>query len=156
MKNSIYLICIFLFLICVGLNAKNQKKNPFQMVDVPDSICLKLESAYKSITGFDNVNAGKNVWNLTNRQDFVFKNGLYSFKGQGPHYPRCIFIFKDFKIFIFKSIGAFDFTGVLKEYLECIKLLELTEIERVLYLKSIGNYLESESGLTYGTETENE
>ena len=90
--------------------------------------------------------------NLTRGKDFIFKNGLYSFKGQGPHFPRCIFIFKSPKIYIFRSIGAFDFAGVLQEYLECIKLLGLTETERTLYLKSIATYLENESGLTYGTE----
>lgn len=153
MKNRIYLILILQFLVCVSSNAKTPKYNPFQMVDVPDSICIKLESAYKSITSFDNVNASKNVLNLTNRKDFIFKNSLYSFKGQGPHYPRCIFIFKSPKIYIFKSIGAFDFIGVLQEYLECIKFLELTETERVLYLKLIARYLENESGQTYGTET---
>lgn len=152
MKNNIYLICVFQFLTCISLNAKTPKYNLFQMVDVPDSVCLKLESAYKSTTGFDSVNAGENVWNLTNRKDFVFKNGLYSFKGQGSHYPRCIFIFKNPKIYIFKSIGAFDFLGILREYLECIKTLELTKTERLLYLKLIANYLERESGLTYGTE----
>jgi len=152
MRNRIYLVIIIPFLVCASLNAKTPKYNPFQMVDVPDSINIKLESAYKSITGFDSVNAGRNVWSLTNRKDFIFKNGLYSFKGQGPHYPRCIFIFKNSKIYIFKSIGAFDFVGVLQEYLECIKLLELTEADKVIYLKYVADYLRDESGLTYGNE----
>lgn len=153
MKKNIYLVFGFSFLVFASLFAKTPKQNPFQLVDVPDSIYLKLESAYKSITGFDNVNAGRNVRNLTDRKNIVFKNDLYSFKGQGPHFPRCIFIFKNPNIYIFRSIGAFDFTGILTEYLECIKFLELTETERVLYLKSIASYLESESGLTYGAET---
>ena len=153
MKNRIYLILILQFLVCINLSSKIPKNNPFLLVDVSDSIYLKLESAYKSITGFDSVNAGSNVRNLINRKDFIFKNDLYSFKGQGPHFPRCIFIFKNPNIYIFRSIGAFDFVGVLQEYLECIKLLGLSETERVLYLKSIASYLENESGLTYGTET---
>jgi len=153
MKNQIYLILILLFLVCVSSSAKTPKYNPLQLVVVPDSIYLKLENAYKSITSFDRVNAGRNVRNLINKKDFVFKNDLFSFKGQGPHFPRCIFIFKNPKIYIFKSIGAYDFVGVLQEYLQCIKFLELTETERVIYLKSIASYLENESGLTYGNET---
>jgi len=153
MRKIIYLFFGFSFFVFASLYGKTPKQNLLQLVDVPDSIYLKLESAYKSITGFDSVNAGRNVRNLINRKDFVFKNNLYSFKGQGPHFPRCIFIFKYPNIYIFKSIGAFDFVGVLQEYLECIKLLELSKTERVLYLKSIVSYLENESGLTYGTET---
>jgi len=152
MRNRIYLVFVLPFFVSVCLNAKTIKYNPFQMVDVPDSINIKLESAYKSITGFGNVNAGRNVWNLANRKDFIFKNGLYSFKGQGPHFPRCIFIFNNSKLYIFKSIGAFDFVGVLQEYLDCIKLLELNEADKVKYLKYIAVYLKDESGLTYGNE----
>ncbi len=153
MRKNIYLVFGLSFFVFASLHAKVPKQNPFQLVDVPDSVYLKLESAYQLITGFDSVNAGRNVRNLINRKDFIFKNDLYSFKGQGPHFPRCIFIFKNPKIYIFKSIGAFDFVGVLHEYLECIKLLELSETERVLYLKTIASYLENESGLTYGAET---
>ena len=156
MRNRTPFILLILFMICFSLNANSHKQNPFQMVDVPDSIYLILEKEYESITGFDSVNAGRNVWNLINFKDFVFKNGLYSFKGQGPHFSRCIFIFKSPKIYIFRSIGAFDFVGILQEYLECIKLLGLTETERTVYLKSIATYLENESGLTYGTEKINE
>lgn len=147
-RNIIISLCFFVFLYA---QAQSSKKNPFQMVVVPDSIYLMLEKEYESITGFDSVNAGRNVWNLTNSKDFVFKNGLYSFKGQGPHFPRCLFVYNNKKIYIFKSIGAFDFSGVLQEYLECIKLLKLTKEDKVKYLKSITKYLENESGLTYGT-----
>ena len=157
MKKCKYIFSIILLFVLVSSGAAVSKKhNPFQMVNVPDSISIRLENAYKSITGCDSVNAGKNVWNLINRKDFIFKNGLYSFKGQGPHFPRCIFIFKNGKIFIFKSVGAFDFEGVLQEYMECIKLLSLSRTESLKYLKYIVHYLEEESGLTYGSEIINE
>jgi len=120
-------------------------------VDVPDSIYKKIEKVY--VNERESVNAGIFIWNLSNRKDYIFKNGIYSYRLMGPHFPRRIFIFKSPKIYIFKSIGAFDFVGVLHEYLECLKLLELSETERVLYLKTIASYLENESGLTYGAET---
>jgi len=149
MKKNISLILI-LILFINGLYAKKPKQNPFQIVDVPDSIYKKIEKVYIDEKG--SVNAGIFIWNLSNKKDYIFKNGIYSYRLMGPHFPRRIFIFKTPKIYIFKSIGAFDSVGVIQEYLECIKLLELTETERVLYLKSIANYLKSESGLTYGTE----
>jgi len=82
------------------------QKNPFQRVNIPDSIFLRLEEAY-TIDAKD-VNAGRNVINLSNSRDFVFKNGIYSFKGQGPHYPRKIFIFNNDMLFIFNNEGAFN------------------------------------------------
>ncbi|BEG99602.1 hypothetical protein [Bacteroides sedimenti] len=150
-KDIFFLLVVFL----LGINCQSiaQKKyNPFHRVEVPDSISLKLENAYKLITDCDSVNAGRNVWNIVDRKDLVFKDGLYSFQGQGPHFPRCIFIYKDNKIFIFKSVGAFDPVGVLKEYIECIEYLKLSEKEQIKYLKYIASYLENESGLTYGRE----
>jgi len=151
MRKNIYLVFGLSFLVFASVHAKTKKQNPFQMVDVPDSIYKKIEKVY--VNERESVNAGIFIWNLSNRKDYIFKNGIYSYRLMGPHFPRRIFIFKSPKIYIFKSIGAFDFVGVLHEYLECLKLLELSETERVLYLKTIASYLENESGLTYGAET---
>ena len=150
MKRNLSLISISFFFFA-SLYAKSPKQNLFQMVDVPDSIYKKIETVYVNEKG--SANAAIFIWNLSNRKDYIFKNGIYSYRLMGPHFPRRIFIFKSPKIYIFKSIGAFDFVGVLHEYLECLKLLELSETERVLYLKTIASYLENESGLTYGAET---
>jgi len=151
MRKNIYLVFGLSFLVFASVHVKTKKQNPFQMVDVPDSIYKKIEKVY--VNERESVNAGIFIWNLSNRKDYIFKNGIYSYRLMGPHFPRRIFIFKSPKIYIFKSIGAFDFVGVLHEYLECLKLLELSETERVLYLKTIASYLENESGLTYGAET---
>lgn len=145
--NLFYII--ILTIICSNVFAQKQKNNPFQMVEVPDSIYYILEEAYKKYTGFDSVNAGRNVWNLLDRKNFVFKNGLYSFKGQGPHFPRLIFIYNNGKTYTFSSSCI---TVILPEYLQCIELLKLSEEDRIKYLKAISSYLEEELGRTYGVE----
>jgi hypothetical protein len=117
---------------------------------VPDSIYLKLEYAYNK--NAKNVNAGKNILNLSNKKDFVFKNGIYSFQGQGPHYPKRIFIFQLNKLFIFENEGAFNPKGVLKEFLKCIDDLKLNNKQIVKYSLIISKYLQDEEGLTYGAE----
>lgn len=148
MKRVIYLAGVIL-LSCTYLRAQNAKTNPFQRVKIPDSIYIRLEEAYKRSTGFDSVNAGKNVWNLINSKELDFKDGLYSFKGQGPHFPRRLFIFNKGKLYVFSSNNV---NKILEEYIECIKLLELSEVDRIKYLKRISTYLQEELGETYGAE----
>jgi hypothetical protein len=147
---------LFILLICSNnINGQQKKvnKNPFQMVEVPDTISQKLEEAYTEASDFQYAaNAGKNVWNLINRKDFTFKNGIYSFKGQGPHFPRRIFIFSNGKLFIFKNIGAFEPAKIVEEYLKCIKELDLSDDEVRIYLVAISKYIKDEEGQTYGNE----
>lgn len=149
MKKHICLVVGVFLLWSTNLMAQNPRTNPFQRVKVPDSIYIRLEEAYKISTGFDSVNAGRNVWNLINSQDFVFKNGLYSFKGQGPHFPRRLFVYNKGKVYVFSSNYV---NKVLQEYIECINLLGLSEVDRINYLKRISSYLQEELGERYGGE----
>ena len=45
-----------------------------------------------------------------------------------------------------------DSIGILQEFIECIKLLNISEADRVKYLKAICNYLQEELDQTYGAE----
>jgi len=127
-----------------------QRVETFQRVSVPDSIANKLEEAYNS--NAKNVNAGSNIFNLLNRKCFVFKDGIYSFQGQGPHFPKRIFIYNNGSIFIFENAGAFNPKGVIQEFAMCIERIGLTDKQIVEYSKAISNYLEQEDGNTYGAE----
>ncbi|WP_264564667.1 hypothetical protein [Flavobacterium sp. N3904] len=139
---------IVLFLL-IHIAVSGQKaKNPFQRVNVPDSIALSLENAYNT----KNVNAGKNVFNLINRKNFKFVNGVFSFQGQGAHFSRRIFIFNNKKIYIFKDDGASNPKGILKEYLDAVDYLNLNDNQMVQYLEAISVYLKDELGNTYGDE----
>ena len=140
-------LTLLLFFVCMNhtTNAQN-KRNRFQRVNVPDSIYRKLEDGYS----FKNVNAGRNVFNLSNRNDFLFKEGLYSFQGQGPHFPRKIFIYFLKNIYIFQNEGAFNPKGVLTEYVNFIQKNDLTDAQIVRWSKLISVYLEEEDGENYG------
>lgn len=147
-KNS---ICIILILVSTfSIFSQKKEFNPFKRVNVPDSIFMKLEESYKK--NAINVNAGRNVINLINRKSFEFKDGIYSFSGQGPHYPRRIFIYNSGKIFIFENEGALNPIGILKEYLICTENLKLKKSQITKYLKVISEYLMEEYRMTYGTE----
>lgn len=132
-------------------SAQNGKGNPFPRVAVPDSIAVKLREAYKSTTEL-RCNAEANVYNLIDRFDYDFKDGIYSFKGMGPHFPRRIFIFDKGQLFIFDSAGFNEPQEVIREFSQAIDSLNLSPDQIVQYSKTISKYLEQESGETYGRE----
>jgi hypothetical protein len=143
------LFIFYLTVVIFSVNAQN-KSSPFQRVVVPDSIYIKLEEAYNK--NANNVNAGRNVLNLSDKKDLIFKDGIYSFQGQGPHFPKKIFIFDKNRIFIFDNEGAYNPKGVLSEFLKCIDELKLNKNKIVRYSKIISDYLHNEENLNYGSE----
>ena len=132
-------------------SAQNGKGNPFPRVAVPDSIAVKLREAYKSTTEL-RCNAEANVYNLIDRFNYDFKDGIYSFRGMGPHFPRRIFIFDKGQLFIFDSAGFNEPQEVIREFSQAIDSLNLSPDQIVQYSKTISKYLEQESGETYGRE----
>lgn len=48
------------------------------------------------------------------------------------------------KTFVFKSKGRVDSIGVLKEYIDSIEFLHISEFDRIKYLKAIGIYLQED------------
>jgi hypothetical protein len=133
-------------------NIYSQKTNLSYNLKIPDSIYNKLEKFYIEERG-EEVKSHINVYNLTSKEvHFDYKSGVYSFNLTGAHFPRRIFIFYKNKVFIFKSKGAFDSLGVLQEFIDCVKLLEITERDSIKYLKIICKYLQEELGQTYGAE----
>jgi hypothetical protein len=146
-KFFFYVLISFL----ASTNIYSQKRNLSYNLKIPDSIYKKLENFYINERG--NVNSHINVYNLTSKTvNFDYKSGVYAFNLSGPHFPRKIFVFYNNKAFIFKSVGAFDSLGVLQEFIDCVKLLEITESDRIKYLKIICKYLQEELGQTYGSE----
>jgi len=145
-KFLFYILIIFL----VSNSIHSQKICPSHNLKIPDSIYNKLEGFYIEERG--TVNSHINVCNLISKKSSSFKSGIYSFSLTGPHFPRRIFIFYNSKIFIFKSKGAFDSIGVLQEFIDCIKVLNISESDRFKYLEAISNYLQEELGQTYGAE----
>lgn len=119
-------------------------------VNIPDTISVKLKVAYE-LTAI-NSGAENNVFNLSNYNNYNFGDGIYSFKGMGPHYPRRVFIYENKKLYIFNAIGAFDPIGFLNEYIMAIEYLNLDRNKVVSYLSIISLYLKDESQEFYGRE----
>lgn len=135
---------IFFLVLCLfwgQINAFSQERyKNFMPVDVPDSISVMLENEY----GRDCVNAGKNVWNIISPECKVLTDGIYSFKGQGPHFHRKIFIYHKKNIYILKNFGLYSPQGIIEDFAKCINLLKLPRELIVKYTIAIGKYLEEE------------
>ena len=146
MRKKLFL----LLLICCTylLSAKNKRELPFYQVLVPKSIATQLDEGY----GKEFVNASANVYNLLDKKEKKMVNGIYAFKGQGPHFPRKIFIYRDKKIFFFQSVGAFNPNGIIKEYSTFLSENKLANAETIMYLRAIYEYLKDENGIQYGAE----
>lgn len=110
----------------------SQNISPFSQLKIPDSLYMKLEEFYIEERGY--VKSHINVYNVVNKGNPIFEYGVYSFSLTGPHFPRRIFIFHNNRISIFKSEGAFNSIGVLKEFIECIKILKISEVDRIIYM----------------------
>ena len=144
-------IMLILAMAVWNASAQNGEENPFPRVTVPDSIAVKLKKAYETSSKLRS-NAEANVYNLIDRFDYDFKDGIYSFKGMGPHFPRRICIFDKGQLFIFDSAGFNEPQEVIREFSQAIDSLNLSPDQIVQYSKTISKYLEQESGETYGRE----
>ena len=144
-------IMLILAMAVWNASAQNGKGNPIPRVAVPDSIAVKLKKANETSSKLRS-NAEANVYNLIDRFNYDFKDGIYSFKGMGPHFPRRIFIFDKGQLFIFDSAGFNETQEVIREYSQAIDSLNLSPDQIVQYSKTISKYLEQESGDTYGRE----
>ena len=144
-------IMLILAMAVWNASAQNGEENPFPRVTVPDSIAVKLKKAYETSSKLRS-NAEANVYNLIDRFNYDFKDGIYSFRGMGPHFPRRIFIFDKGQLFIFDSAGFNEPQEVIREFSQAIDSLNLSPDQIVQYSKTISKYLEQESGETYGRE----
>ena len=133
-------IMLILAMAVWNASAQNGEENPFPRVTVPDSIAVKLKKAYETSSKLRS-NAEANVYNLIDRFDYDFKDGIYSFKGMGPHFPRRIFIFDKGQLFIFDSAGFNEPQEVIREFSQAIDSLNLSPDQIVQYSKTISKYL---------------
>lgn len=122
--------------LCVFMHTKAQRY-PFQWLNLSDSINKQLTKAY----GTEDVGAGYNVYNLLIKDDFRLQNGIYAFKGMGPHFSRQLFIYNN-GIYIFSDKGFYQ--NIILDFVKCIKQLNLSNEQIFLYLTVLYNYLQEE------------
>ena len=147
--NSVLLYIIkrfIIFIICLFFvsNLNGQKLTELHGVELPDSVAHYLETLYPDM------NVSARVFNIISPENKKWTDGIYSFMGQGPHFPRHLLISKRNYFYVFESEGFYNPKGVLKDFCACIDKLQLNNDEIILYLKEVYRYLEDEYGLDYG------
>ncbi len=123
-----------LFLFC-HIQLVNAQKYAFQQLNISDSISTLLDKAY----GQENVGAGYNVYNLMRRDDFMLRNGIYSFSGMGPHFVRKYFIYKNGAFFFLKTTNIEDSTNLYLDLKECRGKLNLSDSDVTAYYNALKN-----------------
>ncbi len=100
----------------------NAQRYWFQWMNVPDSISEKLDSVYGH-----GVRAGHNAHRLGIYDDSEFENGIYTYKGMGPHYPVKYFLFYNNKLYYFQTTPHRDSLSFLKEWNTYIRKLDISK-----------------------------
>ena len=117
------------------------KANPFQQVAVPDSVLRRINQAIKRQEKLEADNFPLYVFNLLDRKNFSFQDGLYSYKLSSPHANRRIFIVYKGATTILEGVFVND---VVHEYLNFADQNKLPPIITIRYLKAISKFLEDE------------
>lgn len=133
-------VLVFIFInLCIYGNVY-AKKNILNLVTVSDSITMVLDNAYYTLTKRHKVNAGVNIHNVISYKKTKFENGLYSFGGMGPHFPKILFIHYNSKLYI---ISAKTVPKVLQQLADAYYLLHIKKQDHLLYVKSVLTFLDN-------------
>ena len=151
MKSIKYLLSITIIHILLYNCGGHYHSVTFSSVNLPDSIAIMLENEYGH---GGNTGASNHVISLVDRNNYLFGNSIYSYKGQGPHYPRKLFVYQEPVLFIFSEYvdRASDKQQFLMELDSCARMLNLGEERIRVYYKIIQDYFHEEEGINYGME----
>lgn len=124
---------------------------PCQRVTVPDSVKKYLINAY----GRDDCGAENMIYNLGVSNDIEFQNGVYGYRGMGPHFPQKIFIYYNNAVYVFngsiESIPSalveqnaikYNFKKIQSDFYNCIDSLDITSEDSVHYASIINAVLQ--------------
>ena len=134
-----------IFTLIWYVNTAFAQELDFKYVVVPDTFAKLLDESY----GHSPCGASVNVHNMEDYENTVWKNGIFSYKGMGPHFPRKLFIYENNCLFAFRNWG-YDVKSVLAEFMACVDSLHLDKDKIVKYLSIICQYLNEEKDDTYG------
>lgn len=132
------LFIFFVLVFCVSNNAY-AKKNKLYIVSVPDSISVILDNSYFELTKCKEVNAGINIHNIIDYKKKTFTNGVYSFGGMGPHFPKILFFYYNSALYI---ISAKRISEVMHQIVDAYSELQMKEKDYIFYLRYVLDFIE--------------
>lgn len=118
------------------------QRYPFQLVNVPDSISDIINCKYGRV----DAGAGKNVYNMCVYDDFEFQDGIYSYKGMGPHFPLKLFAVNGDSLYFFRTPSN-KMKEYLEEWLSYKNRVCMEDAHFVTYSLAVINYLMHENNM---------
>ena len=118
------------------------QRYPFQWVNVPDSISDIINCKYGRV----DAGAGKNVYNMCVYDDFEFQDGIYSYKGMGPHFPLKLFAVNGDSLYFFRTPSN-KMKEYLEEWLSYKNRVCMEDAHFVTYSLAVINYLMHENNM---------
>jgi hypothetical protein len=158
MKRKYTIVIILLFCIesVVAQTKKQviQKRNPFEMVHVDDSVRKKLY-LFISETGQNTAHAGISIYHVLGEDKankYRFSEGIYTFKLMGPHFP--IYYFAYTKKDGVQIMREYTVDGLLTELIAFFKRNEATfsENQKIAYVEAIVHDLSNRQDINGDSE----
>jgi hypothetical protein len=144
---SLRLSTLLLWLLWPSVSALGQKfkTNPFQQVQVPQSVLLRLQQVATKQSARLAAAYPLYVTNLLATQDVAYHEGLYYFRIMSPHAVGRLFIVHNGQATIFTSTDA----HLIDEYADFLAKNELPEKTRIRYVSAIAAHLERQYTAEY-------
>lgn len=133
--NKFFILIVLVF--CVNSNICAKKR--LYMVSVSDSISAILDSSYFELTKCKGVNAGVNIHNLIDYKETTLVNGLYSFGGMGPHFPKILFVYYNSVLYL---LSAKAISEVMQQLVDVYSILQMKEKDYILYVRYALDFIE--------------
>jgi hypothetical protein len=151
------LIILLLCLESVAAQTKKQiiqKRNPFEMVHVDDSVRKKLY-LFISETGQNTAQAGISIYHVLGEDKankYRFIEGIYSFKLMGPHFPIYYFVYT--KKDGIRIIRDYTVDGLLTELIAIFKRNEaaFSEHQKIAYVEAMVHDLSNRQDINGDSE----
>lgn len=134
------ILTLGMIICCFNSFSQTHKNKAFEMVKTPDSVKVIL-SSFLANKEKVKVDGAILTFNLIDKKDYLYKDGIYSFRLLGPHYNRQIFIANKGVVHIF---NGYYISELLPEFNEYIKKTELPTKLKIAYLKAISVFLDEE------------
>ena len=134
MKSAFTLSILIIVFSSIAFGQKSANR----MINVPDSIILRLAHFLQKTEKLDTLYKAIYVYRITESKNNKFTNDVYQFRLMGPHFRMRVFINHNGQLKIFENMYT---EGVLKEYHDYILSTNLSEKIKIKYLNAIAIFL---------------
>ena len=140
MKQAVLIIVIAFVCSSNLFSQATERKASFETVKIPDSIKVRLVD-FLSAKEKNTITGAILIYNLIDKKNYKYKDGIYSFRLMGSHFVRQVFIVFKGELHIF---NGYYFNELLPEFNEYIQKVELPTKSKIAYLKAVAVFLSEE------------